>query len=118
MNPRTTGSTGGALHLLVPDAELEVRVGAPILVEDAGGYLPAVEVRMPPYMAARLAHLLDQWASVCDLTGSDEGIEWVAAAHALLKAARTASPERDDPEFADLTGIPYQHRVGVHRDAT
>ncbi|WP_045875920.1 hypothetical protein [Pseudofrankia sp. DC12] len=92
----------------VADLELEIRVDRAqrMVVEDPpGATLPAVVLRMPPYRAAELAHLLDRWAAVCVTAGGCVP-EWVLAAHALLDVARAAVPGASYPELADLLHSP------------
>jgi hypothetical protein len=92
-----------------PGLEFEVVVDRRQLIQaeyPAGTLLPAVVVRMPPYVAAMLAHIVDQWAAIGGMLGAP-GAEWVPAAQALLTAARVAAPAgAASGELGDLVHHP------------
>ncbi len=99
-----------------PGVEFELSVDHDQLIEaedPAGCLLPAVIVRMPPYVAAMLAHIVDQWASIASMLGGP-GAEWVPAAQALLVAARDAAPATAS-ELGDLVHhpLPSWGRAGL-----
>jgi hypothetical protein len=106
--------------LTLEEIELEVDVDRSQLIsaeEPAGAEVPAVVVRMPPYIAGALAQVLDRWALVCQVSGSPVTVEWVSAAQALLLAGRAAAGEYHYPELDDLRhplpeGGPRRRRVG------
>jgi hypothetical protein len=89
-----------------PGIEFELAVDRDQLIaaEDPAGLMPAVIVRMPPRVAAMLAHIVDQWAAIAAMLGGP-GSEWVPAAQALLAAARDAAPA-GVAELGDLVHHP------------
>jgi len=99
-----------------PGVEFELAVDRDHLIaaeDPAGCLLPAVIVRMPPYVAAMLAHIVDQWAAIASMLGGP-GSEWVPAAQALLVAARDAAPAATG-ELGDLVHhpLPSWGRAGL-----
>jgi hypothetical protein len=92
-----------ATRLQTVEAELYVDRIHLIRAETPPGTVqPAVTVRMPPYTAGGLAHLVDDWNTVFAIMGGF-GSPWLALAQGLLRAARDASPRaRDIPELVDL----------------
>ena len=103
--PATQGPPPPGWPLTLAVIELEVDVDRAQLIateEPAGAAVPAVVLRMPPYIAGALAQVLDRWALMCQVTGSVEMTEWVGAAHALLMAGREAAGGERYPELEDL----------------
>jgi len=101
--PPTPEKPAMPLALTVIEMEVDVDRARPMAAEVPGADdVPAVVVRMPPYVAGALAQVLDTWALVCQTAGSDDTIEWVSAAHALLLAGREAAEGVHYPELSDL----------------